>query len=57
MNQNRDKSTYSFYIEIDDLFVWDVIRVKPESIFWAIAKIGGYLSFFSVIKFLVAYMH
>ncbi|CDW74779.1 UNKNOWN [Stylonychia lemnae] len=57
VNQQRDKSDYSFYIQIDDLFVWQVVRVTPESIFYGIAKIGGYISFLSFIRIIISIVH
>jgi hypothetical protein len=52
-----DKFTFYFLIEIRDNFLWTVITTTPVSIFTGLAKIGGYLSLFTAMRFLLSVVH
>lgn len=49
--------TFFYVIEIRDDQLWTVITKTPVSLLTGLAKIGGFLSLFTAIRFLLSYLH
>lgn len=55
--QQRENFTYFFAVELHQSFLWSVVTITPVSVLTAVAKIGGYFSFFGFIRFLLGKYH
>ena len=49
--------TFYFVVELHTNFMWTVITRTPQGMLTAIAKIGGYFSFFTFVRVSLAYLH
>ena len=57
MRNYAKKFTFFLGFEIRDDFLWTVITTTPVSILTGLAKIGGYLSLFTAMRFLLSVVH
>jgi hypothetical protein len=54
---NEKPYTFFLVVELHSNFLWTAITRTPQGMLTAIAKIGGYFSFFTFVRVALAYAH